>query len=85
MERKVAARANTRPVPRRGLSRIEAAIYLGLSPSKFDEMRKSGRISPPRLADGRKLWDVLDLDRDFETFPVEGANSEDEEDWNAAL
>jgi hypothetical protein len=28
------------PTQRRGLSRIEAAFYLGISPSKFDELRK---------------------------------------------
>ena len=51
-----------RPVPRRGLSRVEAAMYIGISPTKFDELRTSGRISPPRLIDGRKVWDVRDLD-----------------------
>ena len=74
--------SETRPVPRRGLSRTEAAMYVGVSPSKFDELRKYSRISPPRLIDGRKVWDVLDLDRDFEAFPVEGNV---EEDWNTAL
>jgi len=74
--------SETRPVPRRGLSRAEAAMYVGVSPSKFDELRKSHRISPPRLIDGRKVWDVLDLDRDFEAFPVEDHL---EEDWSTAL
>jgi hypothetical protein len=54
-----------RPVPRRGLSRDEAAIYLGISPSKFDELRKDGRVGPPRLIDGRKVWDIRDLDDAF--------------------
>jgi hypothetical protein len=59
-------------------------MYLGISPSKFDELRKSGQISSPRLIDGRKVWDVLDLDRDFEAFPVEGT-IENEEDWSTVL
>jgi hypothetical protein len=74
-----------RPAPRRGLSRVDAAMYIGVSPSKFDELRKGGRVSPPRLIDGRKVWDVIELDRDFETFPVEGGNLADDEDWNTAL
>lgn len=40
------ALAATRSVPRRGLSRVEAAMYIGISPSKFDELRKAGRIGP---------------------------------------
>jgi hypothetical protein len=72
-----------RPIPRRGLSRVEASMYVGISPSKFDELRNDGRIGPPRMIDGRRVWDVHDLDRWFEAFPVEG--SETDEDWNAAV
>ena len=32
------ALSELRPIPRRGLSRTEAAIYYGVSPSKFDQM-----------------------------------------------
>jgi hypothetical protein len=66
-----------RPVPRRGLSRIEAAMYIGISPSKFDELRKDGRVGPARLIDGRKVWDVRDLDLAFEALPTESSETED--------
>lgn len=56
---------------RRALSREESAVYLGISASKFDEMRGDGRICAPRVLDGRKLWDVFDLDMAFEALPVE--------------
>jgi hypothetical protein len=72
-----------RPVPRRGLSRVEAAIYLGISPSKFDELRKDGRVGPARLIDGRKVWDVRDLDLAFEALPMEP--NDPAEDWTAAV
>jgi hypothetical protein len=72
-----------RPAPRRGLSRIESAMYIGVSPSKFDELRKDGRIGPPRLIDGRKVWDIGSLNRDFEAFPSEG--TETAEDWDTSL
>ena len=68
---------------RRGLSRIEAAVYLGISPSKFDELRKDGRVSPARLIDGRKVWDVRELDFAFEAFPLESNDAS--EDWTAAV
>ena len=67
----------------RGLGRVDAARYLGISPSKFDEMRKDGRVGPARLIDGRKVWDVRDLDLAFEALPLE--SDEDTEDWNVAV
>ena len=61
----------SRPVPRRGLSRAEAAIYLGISPSKFDELVKDGRMPRPRMIDSRKLWDLHELDMAFDELPRE--------------
>jgi len=69
--------------PKRGLSREEAANYVGVSPSKFDQLRKQGRMGRPRLIDGRKVWDIQQLDRDFEAFPVEG--DQEDEDWSTSL
>ena len=72
-----------RPIPRRGLSRVEAAMYLGVSPSKFDEMRKDGRVGPAKLIDGRKVFDVRMLDEIFDALPEE--NYEAAEDWTVAV
>jgi hypothetical protein len=72
-----------RPIPRRGLSRVEAALYLGISPSKFDELRKSGRIGPPKILDGRKLYAVEMLDDFFDALPAEGDDAM--EDWTVRL
>ena len=46
-----------RPIPRRGLSREEAAMYLGISASKFDELVRDGRMPSPKRIDGRKIWE----------------------------
>ena len=73
----------SRPCPRRGLSREEAAAYLGISPSKFDELRKDGRVGAARLIDGRKVWDILALDQAFDALPFEGHDVDD--DWKPAL
>jgi predicted DNA-binding transcriptional regulator AlpA len=62
-----------RPVPRRGLSRDEAAMYVGISPSKFDQMMGDGRMPAPRRIDGRKVWDVLELDLCFDELPHDDA------------
>ena len=69
------ALSKSRPVPRRGLSREESATYLGVSPSKFDEMRTAGQIEPPRLIGARKLWDIRDLDLAFDALPREDSPS----------
>ena len=46
-------------------------------------MRKDGRIGPPRLIDGRKVWDIYALDQAFDAFPLEGG--EPDEDWQTAV
>ena len=58
-------------------------MYLGVSPSKFDQLRKDGRIGPPRLIDGRKVWDIYQLDRDFDALPLQGGD--DTEDWSTVV
>jgi hypothetical protein len=58
-------------LPRRGLSREEAAMYLGIGAGTFDEMRAAGKIDSPRLIKGRKLWDIRDLDTAFDSLPRE--------------
>jgi predicted DNA-binding transcriptional regulator AlpA len=62
------ALSETRPVPRRGLSRVEAAMYIGISSSKFDELVADGRMPKPKRLDGRKLWDLRELDLTFDAL-----------------
>lgn len=65
------ALAISRPVPRRGLSRDEAAMYVGISASKFDQLVAAGRMPGPRRIDSRKIWDIRSLDVAFDRLPVE--------------
>jgi hypothetical protein len=58
-----------RPIPRRGLSRGEAAMYIGIGASKFDELVRDGRMPGPKRIDGRKLWDAHALDLAFDSLP----------------
>jgi len=57
------------PSLRRGLSRIEAAGYVGVSPSLFDLMVQDGRMPGPKLINTRTVWDRFALDRAFEALP----------------
>ena len=65
------ALSEIRPVPRRGLSREEAAMYIGISAAKFDEMVADGRMPAPVRVDGRKVWDIRSLDLAFDALPRE--------------
>ena len=62
-------RAKLGQAPRRGLSRVEAALYVGISPTKFDELVSDGRMPPPKRIDTRKIWDVRALDVAFDALP----------------
>jgi hypothetical protein len=75
--------SRSRPAPRRGLTRTEAATYLGLSPSKFDELRKANRIAPPKVLDGRLIFTIERLDEFLDSLPDE--NHADNDDWTASL
>jgi excisionase family DNA binding protein len=63
-------------LPPRGLSREEAAAYIGVSPSKFDELVKDKRMPAPKRIDRRTVWDRRRLDVAFEALPdgEEGGN-----------
>jgi predicted DNA-binding transcriptional regulator AlpA len=61
----------TRPIPRRGLSRVEAAQYIGIGTSKFDAMVADGRMPVAKRIDGRKVWDMHALDLAFDALPTD--------------
>ncbi len=67
------ALSDTRPVPRRGLSRTEGALYVGISPTKFDELVADGRMPRPIQIERRKVWDVRELDLAFDALPRDDA------------
>jgi predicted DNA-binding transcriptional regulator AlpA len=55
------------PAPfRRGLSRAEAAEYIGLGTTKFDALVSDGRMPKPKRIDGRTVWDRIAVDRAFD-------------------
>jgi predicted DNA-binding transcriptional regulator AlpA len=69
------ALSDIRPVPRRGLSRDEAAMYVGISAAKFDALVADGRMPAPVRIDSRKVWDIRALDVAFDALPTENATS----------
>ena len=49
----------------RGLSRVQAAAYIGVSPSLFDQMVDDGRMPKPVRINARVVWDRIQLDEAF--------------------
>lgn len=72
------ARTDLRPDPiawaPRGLSRDEAARYVGVGTTKFDELVEKRKMPPARQIDGRKVWDRYALDAAFSELPTATAS-----------
>lgn len=61
---------------RRGLDENEAAVYLSLSPSFFRKLVEQKVMPRPRVAGGRRIWDVDELDLAFKALPREDGDGE---------
>ena len=59
----------TIPLPRRGLSREEAAIYIGISPTYFDTLVQRKVMPQPKRIGSRTIWDMWELDLAFGSIP----------------
>jgi predicted DNA-binding transcriptional regulator AlpA len=68
----------------RGLSRLAAAAYVGVSPSLFDEMVRDGRMPPPKMINSRLVWDRFELDAAFDELP-DKAQAAADDDWTVAV
>ncbi len=55
----------------RGLSREQAAAYVGVGSTLFNIMVVDGRMPKPKCINTRKVWDRHQLDAAFEALPDE--------------
>lgn len=62
-------------LPPRGLNRLAAAAYIGVSATKFDDMVKDGRMPAPKVVDARRVWDRRALDAAFDALPGDGCDA----------
>ena len=60
--------------PPRGLCRDEAARYIGVSSTKFDDLVTRGDMPRPKRIDGRVVWDRYALDAAFTELPENHVN-----------
>lgn len=59
----------------RGLSRAEAARYIGVGIRLFDQMIEKHLMPPAKAAGGKFVWDVRELDAAFDELPHIGDSS----------
>jgi hypothetical protein len=57
----------------RGLSGVQAAEYIGIGVTKFDEMVDDARMTRPKRIDGRLVWDRIKLDEAFDALDDDAA------------
>ena len=57
--------------PPRGLSRVQAAVYVGIKATLFDEMVKDHRMPAPKRINTKTVWDRLALDEHFTALPFD--------------
>jgi predicted DNA-binding transcriptional regulator AlpA len=63
------------PYPPRGLSREEAARYIGISVSTFDALVGEGRMPRPIHIGKRVIWDRLKLEAAFADLDEDGRDN----------
>lgn len=76
--------ANIHYQPRRGLSRPDAALYVGVGTSSFDKMVKDGTMPQPKKVGSRVMWDIRELDSKFDDLPQAG-DTDKSNLWDTAL
>lgn len=63
--------------PRRGLRREEAARYVGVSPTKYDEMVRDRTMPKPWRIGGCVVWDIRKIDAALDSLDDGEANEWD--------
>ncbi len=62
----------------RGLSRVQAATYVGVGATLFDEMVEDSRMPAPKRINSKTVWDRQALDEAFAGLPT----AEDANPWD---
>jgi predicted DNA-binding transcriptional regulator AlpA len=68
-----------------GLNRLEAARYVGVSATTFDQLVNDGRMPRPARVGMRRIWDRRRLDLAFEALQPEDDTAIDPNEWDDVL
>lgn len=66
---------------KRGLSRTEAAGYIGIGTTLFDKMVEAGQMPRPKRIGVRNVWDRFEVDLAFDRLSTDGVDT-DSNDWD---
>lgn len=69
-------------VPQRGLSRQEAARYVGISTTKFEELIGEGQMPRTFRIGSRTIWDLRKLDAAFDLLSGPEEEADSFADWS---
>lgn len=82
-------RADVLPValPPRGINREQSAAYVGVSPTKFDEMVAQRLMPKAKRIGGRLVWSVPQLAIAFDALPNEDGEADgvEKNEWDNSL
>ncbi len=65
----------------RGLSRVQAAAYVGVGVTLFDEMVADGRMPAPKRINGRYVWSRREIEEAFAALP----SADDANPWDGEV
>jgi hypothetical protein len=67
-----------------GLVREEAAAYARVGTTLFDQMVADGRMPPPRMVNGKTIWDQEEVYAAFKALPHRdtGVTTKTGSDWS---
>ncbi|MFN3643434.1 MAG: helix-turn-helix transcriptional regulator [Gemmobacter sp.] len=80
-----AARSPMMQMPaKRGLSRTEAAGYIGIGTTLFDKLVEAGQMPRPKRIGVRNVWDRFEVDLAFDRLSTDNPDCVDADanDWD---
>lgn len=70
-----------RSLPPIGLRREVAAAYIDVSPTKFDQMVKDGRMPKPKQIDTRRVWSRIEIEQAFARLSGGAEDGQEDDKW----
>ena len=68
----------------RGLNRLQAATYIGVSGGTFDKLIEDGRMPEPIKVGARRIYDRHAIDAAFDTLGDERNDFDEPNPWDEA-
>jgi predicted DNA-binding transcriptional regulator AlpA len=58
-----------------GIDRVEAAAFIGIGVTTFDQLVREGTMPQPRTIKGRLVWHRTELEKAFAALPVRSSET----------